>query len=470
MPGMVDRGSNRAPRQGLQHGHGRDQRARAKQPVPVNALGEPDEGSPAVDPGGEVEVQRTEPSTRGHSLRPGRERAVLVGVVRGGEPKPAVAAHLDELAQLVDTAGGESVARLVQERKAPDPTFFIGRGKVAELAALIASSAARMAVFDDDLSPSQVRHLEEELPEGIKVLDRTAVILDIFALRARTREAQTQVELAQLSYLRSRLTRRWAHLSRQAGGIGTRGVGETQIESDRRVIRRRIVALRQRLDEVERERAVQRKRRAQLPAIAIVGYTNAGKSTLFERLTGAQTLVEDRLFATLDPLTRRAELGDGLAVSVSDTVGFIRKLPHHLVASFRATLAEAVLAQVVVHIVDVSHPEWEEQLKVGEEVLTSLGVEPRACIVGLNKIDRVHGALPLPPEGREAVPISAVTGEGLDRLRATLARVVLTQPDLAVLRFPPEGGEALERALRDETIVARRFAHDGIELVVRLRR
>jgi len=420
-----------------------------------------------MDPGGEVEVERTEPGPRSHSLRSERERAVLVGVVRGGEPRPAVAAHLDELAQLVDTAGGDVVARLVQERKAPDPTFFIGRGKVGELAALIASSAARMAVFDDDLSPSQVRHLEEELPEGIKVLDRTAVILDIFALRARTREAQTQVELAQLSYLRSRLTRRWAHLSRQAGGIGTRGVGETQLESDRRVIRRRIVALQERLDQVERERAVQRGRRVQLPAIAIVGYTNAGKSTLFERLTGAQTLVEDRLFATLDPLTRRADLGDGLAVSVSDTVGFIRKLPHHLVASFRATLAEAVLAQVVVHLVDVSHREWEEQLRVGEEVLTSLGVEPRSCIVGLNKIDRIEGPLPAAPEAREAVAISAATGEGLDRLRAKLAHVVLTQPDIATLRFPPEGGVELERALRDEYVLARRFSSDGIELMVR---
>ncbi|MFI5165704.1 MAG: GTPase HflX, partial [Thermoanaerobaculales bacterium] len=410
---MVDRGSNRAPRQSLRQGHGSGRRGRAEAPVPAAAAGELDQETAATDDGGEVEIEQMAPGPRSHSLRPGRERAVLVGVIRGGEPKPAVAAHLDELAQLVDTAGGTAVARLVQERKAPDPTFFIGRGKVAELAALIASSAARMAVFDDDLSPSQARHLEEELPEGIKVLDRTAVILDIFALRARSREAQTQVELAQLSYLRSRLTRRWAHLSRQAGGIGTRGVGETQIESDRRVIRRRIVALRERLDEVERERAVQRKRRARLPAIAIVGYTNAGKSTLFERLTGAETLVEDRLFATLDPLTRRAELGDGLAVSISDTVGFIRKLPHHLVASFRATLAEAVLAQVVVHLVDVSHREWEEQLKIGEEVLTSLGVEPRACIVGLNKIDRVHGAVPPAPEGRVAVPISAATGEGL---------------------------------------------------------
>ena len=392
---------------------------------------------------------------------------MLVGIVLGGAARAATTAHLDELAQLVDTAGGEPAARMVQERKAPDPAFFIGRGKVAELADLVRDTHARLVVFDDDLSPSQVRHLEEGLPEGIKVLDRTGVILDIFALRARTREAQTQVELAQLSYLMSRLTRRWAHLSRQAGGIGTRGVGETQLESDRRVIRRRISFLRERLREVEREREVQRARRAQLPAVAIVGYTNAGKSTLFERLTGTQTLVEDRLFATLDPRTRRAELGDGLVVSVSDTVGFIRKLPHHLVASFRATLAEAALAQVVVHLVDASHPEWAEHLKVGDEVLASLGVEPRGCVVGLNKIDRIEGPLPAAPDGRTALAISAATGEGIERLRATLARLVLSQPDVEVLRFPPEGGEALERALRDESVVARRFSSEGIELVVR---
>ncbi len=468
MPCMVDRGSKRAPRQALQRGHGRDKRGGLEQPVRVNALGEPDEGSAAVDPGGEVEVQRTEPSSRGHSLRPGRERAVLVGVVLPKVPKAAVAAHLDELAQLVDTAGGEAVARLVQERKGPDPAFFIGRGKVAELCALVNDTQARLVVFDDDLSSRQVRHLEEELPENVKVLDRAGVILDIFALRARTSEAQTQVELAQLGYLLSRLTRRWAHLSRQAGGIGTRGVGETQLESDRRVIRRRIAALRARLDQIESERRVQRKRRGALPGVALVGYTNAGKSTLFERLTGTTTLVEDRLFATLDPRTRRAEIGDGLVVTVADTVGFIRKLPHHLVASFRATLAEAALAQVLVHVVDASHPEWPDQLAVGEEVLASLEVAPASCIVGLNKIDRVD-TLPPAPLGRTVVPFSALTGAGVDALRAALRAAVLDQPGVEVLRFSADGGEALQSALAEETVLAQRFSSEGIELVVRRR-
>ena len=396
-----------------------------------------------------------------------RERAVLVGVAVGGTPRRAVESHLDELAQLVATAGGETVGRLVQERKAPDPAFFVGRGKVAELSGLIERERAGLVVFDDDLTPAQARHLEDELPAGVKVLDRAGVILDIFALRARSREAQTQVELAQLTYLLSRLTRRWAHLSRQAGGIGTRGVGETQLESVLRLFRRRFAALRDRLGEVERERAVQRKRRAQLPGVAIVGYTNAGKSTLFERLTGTATLVEDRLFATLDPRTRRAEVGDGLLVTVADTVGFIRKLPHHLVASFRATLAEAALAQVVVHVVDASHPDWPDHLKVGEDVLGSLGVEPKSCIVVLNKVDRTDGRPPAAPRDREVVFVSALTGRGVDELRGALRAAVLRQPGITVLRFPATGGEELRRALLEETVVGRRFAASGIELVVR---
>jgi GTP-binding protein HflX len=398
-----------------------------------------------------------------------RERAVLVGLAAGGTPRRVVESHLEELGQLVDTAGGEVVERLVQERKAPDPAFFIGRGKVAELARLAETNDAALVVFDDDLTPAQARHLEEELPANVKVLDRAGVILDIFALRARSREAQTQVELAQLTYLLSRLTRRWAHLSRQAGGIGTRGVGETQLESDRRVIRRRIAALRERLDEIERERAVQRKRRGRLPGVAIVGYTNAGKSTLFERLTRNSTVVEDRLFATLDPRTRRAEIGDSLVVTVADTVGFIRKLPHHLVASFRATLAEAALAQIVVHMVDASHPDWPDHLKVGEDVLASLGVDPKGTIVVLNKIDRTDGLPPAAPLDREVVTLSALTGRGVDRLRATLRAAVLRQPGITVLRFPAAGGEDLQRALLEETVVARRFAPSGIELVVRRR-
>jgi GTP-binding protein HflX len=399
----------------------------------------------------------------------GREHAVLVGVVLPGIPKPTVEAHLDELAQLVDTAGGVAVARLLQERKAPDRATFIGRGKVEELAVLVGDKGATLVVFDDDLSSSQARHIEEGMPENVKVLDRAGVILDIFAFRAHTREAQTQVELAQLEYMLSRLTRRWSHLSRQAGGIGTRGVGETQLESDRRVIRRRIAFLRGRLDEIDRERAVQRQRRTALPAIALVGYTNAGKSTLFERLTKTSTLVEDRLFATLDARIRRADLGDGMTTTVADTVGFIRKLPHHLVASFRSTLAEATEAEILVHMVDVSHPEWAGHLRVGDEVLESLGVDPQRSIVVLNKVDQLTDVLPPLPPGRRCVALSARTGEGLEQLREVLREQVLGQPGIEVLHLGVEGGEELQRALATEVVVARRFGPDGIELVVRRR-
>ena len=399
-----------------------------------------------------------------------RERAVLVGVSVRGLSAAVVKLHLDELAQLVDTAGGVAVARVTQDRKGPDPRFFVGKGKVEEIAAAVTEHGARLVVFDDDLSPSQARHLEEALPDDVKVLDRAGVILDIFALRARTREAQTQVELAQLDYLRSRLTRRWSHLSRQAGGIGTRGVGETQIETDRRLIRRRIAFLRSSLDDIEREREVQRRRRATLPAVALVGYTNAGKSTLFIALTGDKTLVEDRLFATIDPRVRRAELGEGTVVTVADTVGFIRKLPHHLVASFRATLADATLPQVNVHVVAATHTRWQDQLRVGDEVLESLGVDPRSCIVALNKGDRLDGVPPpLPPAGRDAVVLSALTGAGVPELQIAIRTRVLEQPDVEILRFPPEGGEALQRALAEHTVVARRFTAEGIELVVRKR-
>ncbi len=459
MPAMAQGDSPRVPRQAAGSGHGRDRGPRP--PIPA---GEP---PAAEDAAGEDEAPHR--PVRGNAPVGGPERAVLVAVASGARGRAVAESHLDELARLVDTAGGEAVARMVQERKSPDPATFIGKGKVGELAALAEANGAKLVVFDDDLSPSQARHLDEALPADVKVLDRAGVILDIFALRARTREAQIQVELAQLTYQMSRLTRRWAHLSRQAGGIGTRGVGETQLESDRRVIRRRIATLRERLEVVEREREVQRKRRAQLPAVALVGYTNAGKSTLFEKLTGTSTLVEDRLFATLDPRTRRSEAGDGVAVTVADTVGFIRKLPHHLVASFRATLAEAALAQVVVHLVDASHPDWPDQLAVGEDVLASLGVEPRSCIVALNKVDRLDGALPPAPADRTVVPLSALTGDGLDALRAAVRAAVLARPGMETLRFPPDGGEELQRALREEDVVARRFTAHGIELVVRRR-
>lgn len=398
-----------------------------------------------------------------------REKAVVVGVAVEGLPPAELQADLDELAALLDTAGAEVVARLVQKRAAPDPATFLGRGKVGELRELVAATGAGLVAFDADLSPAQVHHLEESLPEEVKVLDRAAVILDIFALRARTREAKLQVELAQLEYLLPRLTRRWQHLSRQAGGIGTRGVGETQLEIDRRVIKRRITVLRRELERVEKERRVQRGSRDRVPIVALVGYTNAGKSALFERLTRESTLVEDRLFATLDPLVRRAYLPNGLVVASADTVGFIRKLPHQLVASFRATLLEAASADLLVHVVDVSHLRWREHLRVGEEVLGSLGVDPAACILALNKVDLSGEGTPLPPAGRRAVLTSARTGQGVEELRRTLAEELVHRGLVDVVQVPLTSGEELRTALARPDLVGRAFAGDHAALYFRRR-
>jgi len=397
-----------------------------------------------------------------------REKAVVVGVQLPNYPLAELDADLAELASLLDTAGADVVGQLVQKRSAPDPATYLGRGKVEELRELVLATGAGLVAFDADLSPAQVHHLEEALPEGVKVLDRAGVILDIFALRAKTREAKTQVELAQLEYLLPRLTRRWLHLSRQAGGIGTRGVGETQLEMDRRVIKRRIALLRRKLGEIEKERRVQRAGRERLPAVALVGYTNAGKSALFQRLTQRATLVEDRLFATLDPLVRRAVIGPGVCVTVADTVGLIRKLPHQLVASFRATLAEAAAADLLVHVVDVSHPRWQQQLKVGEEVLEGLGVEPARCLVALNKVDKVV-ELPEPPQGRRSMLVSALTGRGLGELENLVATTLEELGLLQVMRLPAEGGEALQAALARGDVVGRRFSSDSVELFLRRR-
>ncbi|NOZ79883.1 MAG: GTPase HflX [Acidobacteria bacterium] len=418
-----------------------------------------------------------------------RERAILVGVVSKGQRRRDVEANLDELARLVDTAGGDEIARLVQERSAPDPATVVGEGFAEKIAGTCASLEADLVVFDDDLSGSQVRNLEALIPDDVKVMDRAGVILDIFAQRAHTREAQTQVELAQLSYLLPRLTRRWGHLSRQAGGIGTRGVGETQLEIDRRLITRRIARLQKQLATIEASRRRRRSRRWAISTIALVGYTNAGKSSLFQQLTGADVPIEDRLFATLDPRARKVALGDDLSAVLTDTVGFIRKLPHHLVAPFRSTLEEAADAEAVLHLVDISDPGWEEHLRVGTGVLEDLGVEPGNVIVAFNKIDRIGtqlGLLPSPngkaifpgwrgrpetarslPGRQETVWVSALTGEGLPELRALLRRRLLTAPGVATLHIPLEDTGAVEAAMTLPGRIARRFGRSSLMIAVR---
>ena len=299
-----------------------------------------------------------------------KERAVLAGLAAASMPESERSGEIsmEELAALVETAGGECVGSLLQTRQAPDPRTFIGEGKVAELKELIANADCQLAVFDNELSPSQMRVLSEEL--GVRVLDRSGLILDIFAQRARTREGQLQVELAQYEYLLPRLTGMWTHLVRQtaSGGsspIGTRGPGETQLETDRRHIRRKIQKLREELEQVRKVRAVQRRRRERnsMPVVAIVGYTNAGKSTLLNRLTGSDIPANDRLFDTLDTTTRRLQLDEAQEVLLSDTVGFIRKLPTHLVEAFKATLEELKYADVLLHVIDISSPDMQTQIE-----------------------------------------------------------------------------------------------------------
>ncbi|MCG8463181.1 MAG: GTPase HflX [Holophagales bacterium] len=345
-------------------------------------------------------------------------RAFLVAVRFGTTPADVVEEHLDELDGLTTAAGGRVVGRAIQRRRAPEPATFIGKGKAEEIALDVADLRADLVIFDDDLSASQVKALEKVLEAA--VMDRSALILEIFHQRARTREARTQVELARMRYLLPRLTRRWSHLSRQVGGIGVRGgEGESQLEADRRMLRNRIGRLERQLDKVERSRKVQRKRRRDTYEIALAGYTNAGKSTLFNRLTGARTLVKDQVFATLDSKLRRGHLVGGREVVFADTVGFIRKLPHHLVASFRSTLEEVVEADLVLHVVDRHHPHWRDQQRVGCSVLSEMEIEAERIVLVHNKIDLVAAGEARHPE---ALHVSAVTGEGIEELRLHLAR------------------------------------------------
>ena len=353
-----------------------------------------------------------------------RDRAVLVGL---SSPKldkrdNADEETLEELAALVETAGGEVVASVLQNRFSPEPRTFIGEGKVAEIRELVQSEEATMVIFDNDLSPSQMRALTEDLK--VQVLDRSALILDIFAQRARTREGRLQVELAQYQYLLPRLTGMWTHLERQAGTsgkgpIGSKGPGETQLETDRRHIHRKIDKLKEELEEVRRVRGTQRQRRMknEIPVVAIVGYTNAGKSTLLNALTDAGIPANNRLFDTLDTTSRLLSVSDTLDVVISDTVGFIRKLPHQLVDAFKATLEELEYADMLLHVIDISNPEWQEQAAIVDDLIRELGAEQTPCLRVYNKSDLFWGDIR--PHGEDAVNISAKTGEGLaDLLRA----------------------------------------------------
>ena len=380
------------------------------------------------------------------------EKAVLVGLSAHSlnNDENATESSMEELAALLETAGGKCVGIVTQSKDSPDPRTFIGEGKVAEVKELVQAMGADMVVFDNSLSPSQQRVLTEEL--GVSVLDRSALILDIFAQRARTREGRLQVELAQYKYLLPRLLGMWKHLERQEGAIGTRGPGETQLESDRRHIRRKISKLEAELKEVRRIRGVQRERRIknEVPVVAIVGYTNAGKSTLLNKLTGADIPANNRLFDTLDTTTRTLEISDTCTVLISDTVGFISKLPHHLVEAFKATLEELEYADLLLHVIDASTPEWRDQAAVVDNLIRELGAEQTPRLEVFNKCDRYVGDIR--PHGENIVSVSAKTGEGLDKLLEAIGRRLDSGAKRVTIHLPYDKGGILDTLYKEAKV------------------
>ena len=409
-------------------------------------------------------------SGNGHEVRRhAKERAMLAAVRRPSQRRGDVAESLEELAGLATAAGAAIGDRVVQERHAPTPSLYFGRGKVAEMAEAARAGGMNLFISDDALTPIQERNLTEAL--GIHVIDRTALILDIFAQRARTAEGKLQVELAQLTYLLPRLVGQWKHLERLGGGIGTRGPGETQLESDRRVIRRRVMQLRRDLEGVQAHRRLMRqsRKRAGAPVVALVGYTNAGKTTLLNRLTGSHFTAADQLFVTLDPAARLVTLPGRRPFILTDTVGFIRKLPHELVAAFRATLEELAEADVLVHVVDASHPALDEHMAAVEALLRELEVADRPTVLALNKIDRLeNGAATAAFAGRrDAVAISAVSGTGVETLLDAIEAALLAGGPVT-LHIPHGDGAALALCYERGRVQARTDCPEHVALEVEL--
>ena len=393
-------------------------------------------------------------------------RAVLVGIeMEGG--KGEVEKSVDELERLLDTAGGETVAKVIQNKSTPDPRTLIGSGKVQEVKQLCEDNKVDLVVFDTELSPSQIKNLEDGI--DVRVIDRSMLILDIFALHAVTGEGKLQVELAQLKYTAPRLMGKGIEMSRLGGGIGTRGPGESKLESDKRHMKRRIVALEEELRELDKNRMTMRaaRDRSRHQKIAIVGYTNAGKSTLLNRLTDAGILAEDKLFATLDPTTRKFELPCGESVLLTDTVGFINKLPHHLVKAFKSTLDEAVFADILLILIDASDPEYASQLDVTEKLLEELGASGKPTLYVFNKCDRQAEELPsvgIHAERENVIYISAKTGQGVDGLVSRLEEIVLSGKKRTVFHIPYSEQGALDQLYKLATVENVEYGGEFVEV------
>jgi GTP-binding protein HflX len=413
-----------------------------------------------------------------------KERAFLTGVeVRGTRPLLGLEDSLSELALLADTAGMEVVGKTSQRLQQIDPSTFIGSGKVEEIKEAVENLEADVVVFDDELSPRHQRQLEKEFGESVKILDRSALILDIFAQHARTREGALQVELAQYEYLLPRLTRQWTHLERQSGGgaarggtggVGLRGPGETQLEVDRREIGRKISKLKEELERVREHRNQHRQQRSRagIPTVALVGYTNAGKSTLLRAMTGTDVYVADQLFATLDPLTRRVDLPLGRHIVVTDTVGFIQRLPTTLIAAFRATLEEVSKADVLLHVVDTSHPNVLQHIETVEDTLAEIEVPPIPKILVWNKMDRV-GREPLPKRiGKEIyadeVTVSAQNGTGIPELLDAIEATIAKHYRKVRLLLPYQRGDLVSALFESATVENQEHTENGVILTVQL--
>ena len=401
----------------------------------------------------------------------GRERVLLVGLVRGRGSRTEAEESIEELTSLAETAGGEVIDTVLQGRRHPDTATFVGKGKAEELAAILEEKEIDLVVLDDDLSPAQARNLEHLV--GRRVIDRSQLILDIFALGARSSVAKAQVELAQIEYTLPRLRRMWEHLSRTGGGIGTRGPGETQLEVDRRRIRRRMFTLKKTLEKVEKDRRVRTARRKDFAKVSLVGYTNTGKSTLFNNLTQARVSTGDRLFETLDATTRMLRLPMNEVVLLSDTVGFIKKIPHNLVASFHATLECVVEADIIVHVADLSYRDYDSQIATVRSVLDEIGAAGKQELLVFNKVDLVQGEEPMTLALRryeDAIPVSALYGWGADAVKERLLALVLGKKEEVRVSLPPENGKLLSYIHKYATVLEREMVDGRVSVLVRIER